>query len=176
MITVGGQRFVQWWRECDWEYMGVSMYNLNTEQWGSIWNPTLPDYSVPKTISNVVGGGPDGAATKLKPDDGWQSVHMAQLFTGTNDQTASVRPTKSGTSRKVLSKGALAAVVTCVMVGCVAILIVVAWILWRKKHKKAETGSGAGVSTENERRTDQEVRSNPPFRLPWLGWDYHLRN
>jgi hypothetical protein len=151
------------------------MYNLNTEKWGSIWNPALPDYLVPKTISKVVGGGPNGTPMKLKPDDGWQSVHMAQLFTGTTDQTAPVPPATSVSSRKVLSKSALAAIVSGVVVGCVAILVVVGWIIWHKRYKRAETVISASTGTENARRTDQEVSSGSSFRYLWSGWDYHIR-
>jgi len=107
----------------------------------------LPDYLVPPSISKVVGGGPNGTAEKLKPDAGWQSVQMAQLFTGTTDQTA---PVSNLSSRKRLSKSVVAAIASGAVVGFLVILVIVAWFVWHKRHKKAEPIAGA----ENEERTE----------------------
>jgi len=88
MITIGGRRSANLSEACDWEYKSVAIYDLTTLEWGSVFTASKPVYQLPLQISKVVGGGPNGNATKLLPAGGWSTTHLAQLFTGTTNQTA----------------------------------------------------------------------------------------
>ncbi|KAI0869708.1 hypothetical protein GGS24DRAFT_511673 [Hypoxylon argillaceum] len=92
MLTVGGTNSTSYPTNCDWEWMGVAVLDLSTMAWGSIFDRNKPAYQVHPMISDIIGGGPDGGATILRPESGWSSTHIAQLFTGTMDQTASFIP------------------------------------------------------------------------------------
>jgi Kelch motif len=175
VITVGGQRYADWSRECDWEYMSVAIYNLNTEQWGSVWNPALPGYQIPNTISQVVGGGPGGGATKLKPDAGWQSVQMAMLFTGTADQTAPAHPGFAISTRKGLSKGVIAAIVVSVVFVLILLLLAVGWVVWHRKHQQARSSDTDVVSDSNAVEPRGESKSGSSILSGWRGWDSNIR-
>ncbi|CAJ2514047.1 Uu.00g021660.m01.CDS01 [Anthostomella pinea] len=96
MITVGGINSTNLTGSgCDWEWMGVAILDLSTMEWGSIFDSNKTPYQVYEGISAVIGGGPDGGATKLLPDGGWTSTLVANLFTGTTNNTAPYSP-KSG--------------------------------------------------------------------------------
>ncbi|KAK8083848.1 hypothetical protein PG996_002629 [Apiospora saccharicola] len=68
--------------------MGVAILDLSTNAWGSVYDSQKPPYEVTPEISAVVGGGPRGGATKLLPSIGWTSFQIANLFTGTSNQSA----------------------------------------------------------------------------------------
>jgi Kelch motif len=57
MITIGGANDTDFARGCDWESKGVAIYNLNTANWGSVYEASADPYEVPSIISQVVGGG-----------------------------------------------------------------------------------------------------------------------
>ncbi|KAK8140146.1 cell wall anchored protein [Apiospora sp. TS-2023a] len=88
MITVGGINSTDITGICDWEWMGVAILDLSTNAWGSVYDSQKPPYEVTPEISAVVGGGPRGGATKLLPSGGWTSFQIANLFTGTSNQSA----------------------------------------------------------------------------------------
>ncbi|KAK7754885.1 hypothetical protein SLS62_003199 [Diatrype stigma] len=77
---------------CDWEWMGVAILDLTSMAWGSVFDRDKPRYQVSALISAVVGGGPDGGATRLLPDDGWTSAAVANLFTGSSSLSAPYAP------------------------------------------------------------------------------------
>jgi hypothetical protein len=91
MVTVGGLDSINTTDYCDWEFKSVAIYDLTEGElagWGSVFMADKPPYQVNAQISAVIGGGLDGNATKLLPDGGWSSTLVANLFTGTNNQTA----------------------------------------------------------------------------------------
>ncbi len=61
-------------------------------------------------VSDIIEGGLDGGATMMRPASGWSNTHIAQLFMGTTDQTASFMPPgtsdSSGTTRGAGGNGA----------------------------------------------------------------------
>lgn len=108
MITVGGINSTDYTSNCDWEWMGVAILDLTTNAWGSVYDSQKPPYEVTQDISAVVGGGPRGGATKLLPSGGWTSFQIANLFTGTGNQSAPYTiPTANsgGTSQSDKSEG-----------------------------------------------------------------------
>lgn len=88
MITVGGINSTDITGNCDWEWMGVAILDLSTNAWGSVYDSQKPPYEVTPDISAVVGGGPRGGATRLLPSGGWTSFQIANIFTGSSNQSA----------------------------------------------------------------------------------------
>jgi hypothetical protein len=141
MITVGGISRSNITSDCDWESMGVAILDLTLMSWGSIFDSVAAPYQVNSMISEVIGGGLDGNATRLLPAGGWTSIGMAQLFTGTSNQTQpysfSGTTTKSpGTERAVGTK--IGAIVGGTLGGVVLLAMVssLAWFLKRRREKK----------------------------------------
>jgi len=119
MITVGGLDNINATDYCDWEYKSVAIYDLTEGEsvgWGSVFSADKAPYQVNAQISAVIGGGPNGNATKLLPYGGWSNTLVASLFTGTTNQTAPVPISGSATtpalsapsSTKSTRKGAIA--------------------------------------------------------------------
>jgi len=101
MITVGGRTSANATETCDFEYMSVAIYDLtegNSDGWGSVYTADKPPYQVNAQISAAIGGGANGNATKLLPDGGWSSSSVANLFTGTSNQSAPAIISSSTTS------------------------------------------------------------------------------
>ncbi|KAK6077003.1 kelch repeat protein [Seiridium cupressi] len=88
MITIGGTNLTNYPANCDWEWMSVAILDLTEMAWGSIYDSDKLPYQANHKISTLVGGGSDGAPTKLLPDGGWTSSAVAQLFTGTTNESA----------------------------------------------------------------------------------------
>ncbi|KAF4637225.1 hypothetical protein G7Y89_g847 [Cudoniella acicularis] len=88
MLTIGGQDTTDLTASCDWEYMGIAVFDLTSLVWGSVFSSSKPAYQLPSQIYNIVGGGADGNASKMRPEGGWTTVDIASLFTGSENQTA----------------------------------------------------------------------------------------
>lgn len=99
MITVGGIASSNTTARCDWEPMGMAILDMTLMSWGSIFDSKAAPYQVNTMISDVVGGGPDGNATSLLPEGGWTSTGLANLFTGTFNQTQPYSPPGSQSVR-----------------------------------------------------------------------------
>lgn len=147
ILTVGGVGEVSALDSCDWEYMGVAILDLTDIAWGSVFDSEKPPYQVSPRISEVIGGGLDGGATKRLPDGGWSSTLVAKLFTGTESQTAPYSPESgdsdttddsTGGSRKT-NVGAIVGGV----IGGVAFVVLVALLLWWWMRPKRDRASQA---------------------------------
>ncbi|TAQ85422.1 hypothetical protein B7494_g6243 [Chlorociboria aeruginascens] len=93
MVTVGGLDNANATDNCDWEYMSVAIFDMTegtVNGWGSVFSANKPPYQVNSQIVTAVGGDLNGSATQLLPQGGWSSTQVANLFTGTNNQTAPV--------------------------------------------------------------------------------------
>lgn len=141
MITVGGISRFNITSDCDWESMGVAILDLTLMSWGSIFDSAAAPYQVNSMISEVIGGGLHGEATKLLPEGGWTSIGMAKLFTGTTNQTqpyslfgtATKSPeteTAVGTRIGAIVGGTLGGVVLLAMVSSLA------WFIKRRRENK----------------------------------------
>lgn len=95
MVTVGGIASSNVTGTCDWESMGVAVLDLTLMGWGSVFDSEAAPYEVNTMISDVVGGGPGGNATRLLPDGGWTSTGLANLFTGSTNQTQPYSPPRN---------------------------------------------------------------------------------
>ncbi|RYC64172.1 hypothetical protein CHU98_g2053 [Xylaria longipes] len=147
MLTVGGTNSTNYPTNCDWEWMGLAVLDLSEMAWGSVFDRNKPAYQVYSMISDVIGGGPDGGATMLRPESGWSSTHVAQLFTGSMDQTASFEPPGIGdtnsTTGSADGKGAGRTNVGAIAggtVGGVIFLILLALGLWWLLRKRKGPG------------------------------------
>lgn len=145
MITVGGIASPNITGTCDWESMGVAILDLTLMRWGSVFDSGAAPYQVNTMISDVVGGGPDGNATKLLPDGGWTSTGLARLFTGSTNQTRPYSPPEdlSNTARSA-EIGAIVGGV----VGGVAFLALIGVVAWKmKKTRFSPVGSTKEASS-----------------------------
>lgn len=136
--------------------MGVAVLDLTLMGWGSVFNSSAAPYQVNTMISDVVGGGPDGNATKLLPEGGWTSTGLAKLFTGTTNQTqpysppGSVHDNAGPNSAGSTKTGAIVGGV----IGGVAFLALIGLAGWAiKKRRFSCLGSTKGAN--GEARTDK---------------------
>lgn len=141
--------------------MGLAVLDLSTMAWGSIFDRNKPPYQVHPMISDIIGGGPDGGATILRPESGWSSTHIAQLFTGTMDQTASFIPPDTGDSNGTTGNsdgnGAGRANVGAIVggtVGGVVFLLLLALGLWWFLRKTKGPGQ--------QQQQEQQRQDNSP--------------
>ncbi len=96
MITVGGLHDINATDCCDWEYKSVAIYDLTESEsvgWGSVADKA--PYGVNSQVSAVIGGGPNGNATKLLQYGNWSNTLVASLFTGATNQTSPVPISRS---------------------------------------------------------------------------------
>jgi hypothetical protein len=151
MVTIGGRTSVNISDSCDWEFKSVAIYDLTTLEWGSVFTVSKPAYQLPPQISKVVGGGPNGNATKLLPAGGWSTTNLAQLFTGTTNQTAPANltalpdhpPSKAASKKShigVIIGCSIGALLAVILLGVSICLFIrqrfPKYIFWKKKESK----------------------------------------
>ena len=56
MITVGGVPDTDFTNGCDWETKGVSIYDMSSGLWGSVYNAFDGEYQIPNAVSREIGG------------------------------------------------------------------------------------------------------------------------
>ena len=135
MIMIGGLDNVNVTNYCDWEFLSVAIYDLTDgtiNGWGSVFSVNKPPYQVNAKVSAVIGGGLNGNATKLLPAGGWSTTQIANLFTGTDNQTAQVNvegltnsasPTKSKNIGAIIG-GTIGGVATLALLASLRLLFV----------------------------------------------------
>lgn len=114
-------------------------------------------------ISDVVGGGPDGNATKLLPESGWTSTGLAKLFTGTTNQTQPYSPPGSVHDNAGLNSAGSTKTGAIVggVIGGVAFLAMIGLAGWAiKKRRFSWLGSTKGANVE-ARVDKHELQSIP---------------
>lgn len=141
MITVGGISRSNITSDCDWESMGVAILDLTLMAWGSTFDIAAAPYQVNSMISEVIGGGLYGNATKLLPAGGWTSIGMAKLFTGTSNQTQPYSFSETTTNSSKTDRASstrIGALVGGTLGGIMLLAMVVslAWFLKRRRENK----------------------------------------
>lgn len=141
MITVGGISRSNITSDCDWESMGVAILDLTLMSWGSIFDSAAAPYQVNSMISEVIGGGLHGEATKLLPAGGWTSIGMAKLFTGTTNQTQPYSFSGTATKSPETERAAgsrIGAIVGGTLGGVILLAMVssLAWFMKRRRENK----------------------------------------
>ncbi|KAI0166446.1 hypothetical protein GGR57DRAFT_26729 [Xylariaceae sp. FL1272] len=109
-----------------------------------LYQPNLTSYGVPDDISEVIGGGPLGGATKTVPDGGFGdedlSVHLGRKFTPIerNPTRPISRATRSAGANlsKDLPKGAIGGIAAACTISILAILFGVIWFVRRRRLPK----------------------------------------
>lgn len=138
MVTVGGIASSNVTGTCDWESMGVAVLDLTLMGWGSVFDSMAAPYEVNTMISDVVGGGPDGNATRLLPDGGWTSTGLANLFTGSTNQTQPYSPPRNlpveGESGG--TRGASVGAIVGGVIGGVVLLALTGLLIWAIKTNR----------------------------------------
>lgn len=74
------------------EAEGLRFLDLTNMTWGTTFDTRRPAYQVSPRISQAIGGGLNGGATRMLPDGGWDDTLVATLFTGTTDLMAPYVP------------------------------------------------------------------------------------
>ncbi|KAK8055646.1 hypothetical protein PG993_000873 [Apiospora rasikravindrae] len=172
MITVGGINSTDITGNCDWEWMGVAILDLSTNAWGSVFDAQKPPYEVNPEISAVIGGGPNGEATKLLPNGGWTSFQIANLFTGTSNQSAPYHvPTNNDGAQPPSDKsegGSNSSSVGAIVggtVGGVAFLVIAATLLYcwqRRRQQQGQPASELAAHEDAKPETAQFATAVPP--------------
>jgi hypothetical protein len=100
IITIGGTNDTDFLRGCDWESMGVAIYNLNSGVWGSVYNASAGPYEIVEDISTIIGGGYVTCTQTLNvgpPTDLMQSI--TQTSRQCNNERTSARIRRSPTCK-----------------------------------------------------------------------------
>lgn len=128
--------------------------------WWQLFRPNLTTYAVPDAVVGVVGGGPAGGATNIRPNNGFQAPDLNILMT--RKASVAVRtPTRAipsatgtGTSKRgqALSTGAIAGIA---VGGAIVFLMTLVGCCWfirnsRRRHlaDKAKTAPGTPYMQE----------------------------
>ena len=81
MITVGGAANYDYTSGfCDFERMGVGVFDISSSTWGSVYDADAEDYTVPDLVVQQIGGTKDGGATKTVPSYGFSQQGVAKIF------------------------------------------------------------------------------------------------
>jgi hypothetical protein len=193
MITVGGLDNINVTDYCDWEYKSVAIYDLTEGEsvgWGSVFSADKAPYQVNAQVSAVIGGGPNGGATKLLPDGGWSSTLVASLLTGTTNQTAPVPISGSATilasSTSPNNKSTRKAAIVGGVVGGIGAIVTISAVIFLarryvKKPRKINADSqqqylksemdGNGIVRYHPR---QEVVEASPMEMPPSVYQTHF--
>lgn len=98
--------------KCDWEVAGIAVYDLTLNQWGSVYDASLTNYTIPTPIVSVVGGSPTGGATETSPAAGWADAEVAKAFKQESGATKSTTKLSGGAIAGIVV-GILAFVIAC---------------------------------------------------------------
>ena len=157
MLVLGGQSELNpESTKCDQKYPALRSLDLTTFQWQTTYSTNNTKYSVPKAVSDIVGGGPEGGG---RPAGWWsQTLGPTQaLFEKTIPRydpdhppiinanvSQPVTNTTAQEQKRVSNEGSIGrgAIVGAIVGGVAgfAIIIVAVWflILWRRRAKKSE--------------------------------------
>lgn len=172
MITVGGTNLTKYPENCDWEWMGVAVLDLTDVAWGSVFDHDKAPYQVSPQISAIVGGGLDGGATELLPRSGWTSTLVANLFTGTTNQTAAYSPSSASggndaTSSTAKSDNAKVGAIAGGVVGGFAVVVSLGvCIWWRNRRFKQDNPDSARDAEARRQKLAQQNHELAEYQKP----------
>ncbi|KAJ3568922.1 hypothetical protein NPX13_g6259 [Xylaria arbuscula] len=172
MIVTGGEITLGVWNTtllaetCNATYPPMKVLDVSTYEWQTQFNPTST-YSVPKVITDVIGGDSSGGATVLEPENGWETLELADIFSqtvvrdtyvppGRMIQTDSTGPTDPADSPKpsnpsdpnnetesksqnhgALATGSLVGIVVGAVAGLIVLLAIIFYCSWKRKNRAA---------------------------------------
>ncbi|KAF7166483.1 hypothetical protein CNMCM6106_002294 [Aspergillus hiratsukae] len=145
MLTVGGALSDDL-TACDWEYKGVGIYDMSMLTWGSVYDAFAADYAVPAKLYQVIGGGPNGNATRKTPLDGFSTPELASFFYPPANNGSASAPRSAPTK---LSKGAIAGIVVGSVAG--AAILSAALLYTRRRQHAALEAQRAAEAEEAEK-------------------------
>lgn len=129
---------------------GLGIFSLNDHLWKTNYDPTdgVAAYQVHPSISKVIGGDQNGAATLTTPDGGFSDQALGSLLDVSGKSNATSTPTSnnapsasaSGTSTagKRLGGGAIAGIVIGAVVLMVVIVGVLVFVMFRRRHRQQD--------------------------------------
>lgn len=125
------------------EQWGVHNLDMGRQnQDGAVWmlyDPEKKGYVVPKDISDVIGGGEKGGATKTEPDGGFDSPDLEILLsrTASSSEREPTREISRENTGGNISRGAVVGIAVGSAVGLILLISGVACLIWRRKRKAA---------------------------------------
>ena len=121
---------------------GIGLFNLNNHTWSGTWDPDTgaAPYRIHESISKVIGGTPNGAATLSTPANGWSHPELAKLFTGTTapnsttTTTTALPPSSLPTTHHSLRPAIIAAIAIASTIA-LALLLSLSFTLFLRYHR-----------------------------------------
>ena len=84
---------------CDQLYPAIKLLDTTTFEWQTEFPLANTTYAVPKQVSDVIGGGPNGGATMLAPPGNFQNSTIAEIFSKRLARYNSSNPDTSGVGK-----------------------------------------------------------------------------
>ncbi|KAI1389346.1 uncharacterized protein F4822DRAFT_398018 [Hypoxylon trugodes] len=158
MISLGTGGIVNLNEECNKTYPPFKVLDTSTYTWRTNFDPSR-QYSVPDTVTAIIGGKSSGGATLKAPSTGWDSQDLETIFSQTMPRdTSSSDPklsnTPDSTTTPVLSnevggltQGGIAGIAIAAAV--VVIAAIVGMLVWFKR-KRAKVEKDPIIIPEND--------------------------
>lgn len=162
MITLGGAETLKL-DQCDWEVKGIAVYDISENQWGSVYVSSLTNYTIPASITSVIGGSSTGNATFTSPAAGWADEDIANVF----GQTLKATLSRPSSSHSKLSGGDIAGIVVALVIVLVATTaIVLYWFLVVIPRRKYQREGAAEVHGTSATIHEMETANSAVHEMP----------
>lgn len=174
MITIGGAANTDYTAgPCDWERMGVGVYNMPGNTWSSHYDADAEDYTLPDPIVAAIGGTKDGGATKKVPTYGFAAHGLAKIFgapdsaVNTTDAFASRSSSSSSSTTSSpdhhRSRTKLAIIIAASTLGGAILLAALCYLLRHHLHRMVTGGPFLPPEVDGRETEVQEVMDKEIF-------------
>lgn len=150
----------------------LRVLDTTTYKWKDSLNPSL-NYTVPKIVSDVIGGNGAGNAKMTQPEDGWNSTGLQSIFAQrVNKPSASnsSAPAPSSSPASKSSKSHASAIAGGVVGGVVGLVLIAGFLFFclrrRKRSRLVETGPYEKGPYEKAELPGLSKRPMSPQELP----------
>lgn len=155
---------------------GLGIFSLNDHLWKSDYDPTdgVAAYRMHPSISKVIGGDENGAATLTTPDGGFSEQALGSLVgarersntTPNVNSSSTPSPSPSGTpsARKKLSGGAIAGIV----IGAIVLVVLAAGVLvfvMLQRRRQRQTSNTVSSNAQPMKRFGELDGTPPPLEI-----------
>ena len=132
-----------------------------------LYDPKKKGYVVPKDISDEIGGGKEGAATKMTPEDGFDSPDLKILLsrTASSPKREPTRDIPDGDMGASLSRGEIAGIAVGSVAG-VFLIALTAFCLFRRRRRRYTSTVNLGPDTDCSEARDHVLPLPTPQTDP----------
>jgi hypothetical protein len=145
--------------------MGIGVYDISQNRWGSVYDASLTNYTIPASVVEVVGGSSTGGATFTSPATGWANNNVAKLF----GQTAS-----GSSSSTHLSGGTIAGIVIGVVAAVVACIFAAYFLIFRPRRAR-KNGQTKAIEVGNTESKIYEKEGENQIAYEKEGDEKHVK-